>query len=73
VGDAGIILPSPNINKRAEALKFTIEQPNKLEDLRKKGKENSKKFTWDNVAKATLNKWLELINKYQTNVLSSIK
>ncbi len=73
VGDAGIILPSPNINNLAEALKFTIEQPNKLEDLRKKGKENSKKFTWDNVAKATLNKWLELINKYQTNVLSSIK
>ncbi len=62
VGDAGLLIDPNNINEFAQAVNQLLSDEKLYAELKAKGLERAKKFTWDNTARAIV-KTFELRNK----------
>ena len=54
VGDAGILVPPLDVDAWVAALDRLLEDPAAREDLRARGLERARRFTWDEAARRTL-------------------
>jgi glycosyltransferase involved in cell wall biosynthesis len=50
VGDAGLLVPARNAQAIAEALGKLVDNPTLMADLRARGLDRARKFTWDAIA-----------------------
>jgi len=64
VGDAGLLVEPSDSNDIADKIFRIINSPNLQQELSKKAEQHVKKFSWDRVAKLTLNAYQEA---YSTN------
>lgn len=61
VGDAALVVPSGDADAFAEAMERILLSPGLQTDLRAKGAERAKRFTWDATARATLSLYRKIL------------
>ena len=62
VGDSGLLIDPENSDEIAEAISRILENRDLAQTLSEKGKERSKKFSWENAAQQTISAYKEVVN-----------